>query len=425
MAWRDQLRKASFRGVEFFIDGAEFEVGRRNVTHEYPLRDQPYVEDLGRKARVVTLEAFVIATAANGFNYMPGRDALIAALELAGPGVLVHPYLGEMRVSLTSPAKVNERTKEGGLAKFALTFTESGEPVFPSSQANTPSIVNLRADAAETAITKDFAKKFGVGGMPDSVSKAATALLGNVGSLLRDVTKLIPTDPLGLAEYLPGVSSFSANLTSLVQTPTDLAKSVIAQVDKLRSIAKSPAGALGIPDPRALLRNPMHALQMLRKLLDFGKPGTAYPTHAVPLTVPSRIQEADNQEAVTELVQRSAVVSAARSSAETDYATFDDAASVREELAERMDTLMVGADADDVYNALAALRAATIKDITARGADRARLVDYTPIDSQPALVLAYALHDDASRDSEIITRNLVRHPGFVPGGRPIKVLADA
>ncbi|WP_374707575.1 DNA circularization N-terminal domain-containing protein, partial [uncultured Deefgea sp.] len=39
MAWREQLQPASFRGVPFYVYTSSGEVGRRNVVHEYPLRD--------------------------------------------------------------------------------------------------------------------------------------------------------------------------------------------------------------------------------------------------------------------------------------------------------------------------------------------------------------------------------------------------
>ncbi|WP_431355959.1 DNA circularization N-terminal domain-containing protein, partial [Algimonas porphyrae] len=51
MSWRDQLEKASFRGVPFHVSRSGGEVGRRVQLTEYPLRDRPYAEDLGRKAR--------------------------------------------------------------------------------------------------------------------------------------------------------------------------------------------------------------------------------------------------------------------------------------------------------------------------------------------------------------------------------------
>ena len=43
-----------------------------------------------------------------------------------------------------------------------------------------------------------------------------------------------------------------------------------------------------------------------------------------------------------------------------------------------------------------------------------RLVDVTPKESLPAVVLAYRLYGDATRAEEIVTRNKVIHPGFLP-----------
>jgi prophage DNA circulation protein len=39
---------------------------------------------------------------------------------------------------------------------------------------------------------------------------------------------------------------------------------------------------------------------------------------------------------------------------------------------------------------------------------------YAPAETVSALVLAHALYGDALRSGEIVERNRVRHPGFVP-----------
>jgi len=424
MSWRDQLSKASFRGVPFFVDTAESAFGRRTVTHEYPLRDKPFVEDLGRRARTVSIEAYVLATPANGLNYMPGRDALIAALEQAGPGVLVHPYLGELRVALQGDAKLKETTAEGGMARFTLTFVESGEAVFPSGQANTPSIVNLRADEAEVAIAKAFEDKFSVDGLPAFVAESAVGQLGNAATVLGDMPKLAPLADGAMAKFSPDLGALKAKLPDLVRTPLDLAKQLTGIVDQVRSITKAPLSVIGGPLPN-LKRDPQAALKMLRKLFDFGKPGSRFPAPSVPATTSTRLQEASNQGASNALVQQAAAVSAARAASEMEFQAFDDAQAVRTELADLLDEQMAATTSDGAYNALAALRSATVKDITARGADLARVVDYTPGATLPALVLAYDLYEDAGRDAEIVARNHVRHPGFVPGGSPLEVLTDA
>ena len=70
-AWRERLLSASFRGVEFGVTKASDDVGRRTVRHDYPQRDDPYVEDLGRAPRVISLTGFVL-----GEDYMTRRDDL-------------------------------------------------------------------------------------------------------------------------------------------------------------------------------------------------------------------------------------------------------------------------------------------------------------------------------------------------------------
>ena len=48
------LRKASFNNVSFEVSAGSVSVGRRIVTHEFPQRDTPYSEDLGRAYRQFT-----------------------------------------------------------------------------------------------------------------------------------------------------------------------------------------------------------------------------------------------------------------------------------------------------------------------------------------------------------------------------------
>ncbi|HCS4673821.1 TPA: DNA circularization N-terminal domain-containing protein, partial [Escherichia coli] len=48
MTWKDRLQDASFRGVPFKVEEESAGAGRRVETHEYPNRDKPYTEDLGK-----------------------------------------------------------------------------------------------------------------------------------------------------------------------------------------------------------------------------------------------------------------------------------------------------------------------------------------------------------------------------------------
>lgn len=48
MTWKYRLQDASFRGVPFKVEEESAGTGRRVETHEYPNRDKPYTEDLGK-----------------------------------------------------------------------------------------------------------------------------------------------------------------------------------------------------------------------------------------------------------------------------------------------------------------------------------------------------------------------------------------
>ena len=42
----------------------------------------------------------------------------------------------------------------------------------------------------------------------------------------------------------------------------------------------------------------------------------------------------------------------------------------------------------------------------------------------PSLALSYALYGNIDHSDEIVARNKVQHPGFVPGGIQLEVLAN-
>lgn len=75
---------------------------------------------------------------------------------------------------------------------------------------------------------------------------------------------------------------------------------------------------------------------------------------------------------------------------------------------------------DYLFQKISVMRADLNHDISARLAQVERTAQRTPDDVLPALVLAALWYDDAGRESDILNRNTVRHPGFVPVG-PLRV----
>jgi prophage DNA circulation protein len=134
IAWRQYLKQASFRGQPFYVEAGVRESGRRVVLHEFPKRDAPYAEDMGRRARELTVRGYLIVYPYNvgsdplkNRNYLIARDRLIEALEEDGPDYLQLPLLGSLYVACQR-YRVTEEERYGGFCTFDMTFQEFGQP---------------------------------------------------------------------------------------------------------------------------------------------------------------------------------------------------------------------------------------------------------------------------------------------------------
>jgi prophage DNA circulation protein len=120
MAWKDNLLDASFRGAGFEVLRTRDKGERALVEHEYPYRPGAEVEDMGRKARRISLTAVF-----NGPQYEAGLARLVAALEESGPGELVHPVFGSVTVRAAS-WDIPHEGEQPDYVEMALEFVEVG-----------------------------------------------------------------------------------------------------------------------------------------------------------------------------------------------------------------------------------------------------------------------------------------------------------
>jgi len=125
--WRDKYQEAHFRGVQFFVETDARQGGRRVAVHEYPKRNTPYAEDMGRKAKRFLVQGYLI-----GKNYLEQKTRLVNALEKDGPGQLRLPLssmLGDEKVMVNSYT-VTEARERGGYCTIEMDFIEYGDPQY-------------------------------------------------------------------------------------------------------------------------------------------------------------------------------------------------------------------------------------------------------------------------------------------------------
>lgn len=399
MSWREQLQPASFRGVPFLTMLHEAGLGRRVQVHEYPQRDKPWAQDLGRRARELSLEAYVL-----GDDYMAQRNALVRAIEQRGAGALVHPYLGELQCTVVS-CKLRESTAEGGVARFALQFVESGEANFPSAETSTASAVVAASTQASTTTEAAFVKRYGVANRPAFVAEAAQGILTQALAGMQGAVKQVRSTANQVAVLNRDIEAAKRDLITVIFTPASAAQALAGNLRQLvRNVTTAPRDALGLS----------------RLFFSFG---SLLP--AVPGATVSRRAQALNQAEMLRLVRAAALAEGARAASAVQFESYQEATAVRDELAQGLEDVLLETTDDDAFDALRALRAGLVRDITARGANLARVVVFTPARTLPALVVAQNVYGDGARAAELVTRNRVRHPAFVPGGEPLEVLSDA
>jgi prophage DNA circulation protein len=151
-SWRDSLVEASFAGVMFHVETGTRQSGRRTVVHEYPKRNDPYSEDMGRSAVRYQITAYLLlGDRGLRVDLMRQRDDLIRALEKDDADILIHPSLAEYDAGgllvMCERYSYSEQRERGGYLQFEMNFVEAGSP---QSVALTDSKQEL-LDAADRA----------------------------------------------------------------------------------------------------------------------------------------------------------------------------------------------------------------------------------------------------------------------------------
>jgi prophage DNA circulation protein len=413
MGWRDNYRAASFRGVSFFVESADSTHGRRQAVHEHAQRDVPYTEDLGRKAREFSVSGYLI-----GVEYQTQRDELIKACETAGPGVLIHPYRGEMTVTCRGLG-VSESSNDGGMAIVKLTFLEAGEASYPSAKVDTVNAISAKGNAVTAAAEQSFVSEFLTTGFPAYVAESAATGLAELGEFMATPGVNFAGDLQAASDFYLQAKGLASDAFSLVQQPLQMVSRISGLFGSIRSAFGS------------------NSFGVLTRLFDRSPSSYSGST-----ATPSRKQQATNSLAMNALVRQVAVAEAAKAAVVTQtsvvtssgvpqtsvtptvYDSYQAAIKVREELVERIDAESEATPNDQVYVALSDLRTSVVQAVPNPEQDLARIVQYTPRETLPTLLVAYQIYGDAGRADEIAARNSPRHPGFLMGGNQLEVLAD-
>jgi len=166
MSWKDNLRPCSLGGVRCHVEDRQHQGGKRLVVHEYPKRDKPYIEEMGRATRRWAPNLYVI-----GDDYMAARDALLRVCERGGVTTYVDFWKGSRRVQVEH-FELRESNHQGRYASISVGMIEDGEDLGLTGTIATA--VGLSAAASSLAGAAAQAFSLGTSGLAGAASSLAS-----------------------------------------------------------------------------------------------------------------------------------------------------------------------------------------------------------------------------------------------------------
>jgi prophage DNA circulation protein len=469
-AARQQVRQGSFRGVKFFFMDGGAAFGRRGQLTEYPGGDTPDWEDLGRKARQYTLDVLAL-----GDDWFTQRDALIKAVEQKGPGTLIHPTYGSMRLACSDCREQMTVTALGRI-DFTLTFVERGAQKSGDTSTDTGAGVDTTGAAVTAASQTTFSNAFNVSGAARSTMGRSSDLLLGATDAVRGAIGFVKSDVGGAGSWWSTIASgyklvrdnindvegavrlatstvnsaisnvqaavnFVGNITNL-----HAAGGIVASIDSigthLGNLVSSVSGLfatsnggnftdwktqrrLGPTDPSKPNVPSYDAATILNAFKLHLQIVTLLARPAIPATSSTQGQQVQaNAFAVYDVMRKAALVEAAGALSAYPFTSRTEALTLRDLVANAFDDEAGAATSSDLVTALEAARIAIVQDVAARSAGLPIITSITLGEDTPALVLATKLYDDPTAWLDIVARNDIANPLFVPGGVALEVLTN-
>lgn len=405
MSLFDQLRPASFRGFEFGIPSDTVTQNMRIHTHKYPGKDEPFHENMG-----LDVTGFSVEAAITGEDFVEKAASFEALLNKKTQGILVHPYYGELDVVVLGHSRTHVYDQVG-IVSFSIRFEKYGAPIYPAAAADTSADLLVASDAAFKSLEDDFNNNFIISGMPDFVSGDALDRLNTFNEGLSELLNITNT---GHTWSLNDLSDVPAVATNIFKSISATAAPVNSSLVSLRT---------------SIIDNVISPLKIIQLLLNGTDTPLSDQSSPATGTQSIRIKNAQNIEL---LMHAGAITSAAATERFAQYESQDQANSFKMLFVDKINDLsykLADAGWDDGWRSMNSITASITRDINERVGRLPYTLTIKPQAMRPSLALANHLYGDdpsviVTQAQDMVLRNKIRNPGFVPSEK-MEVLVNA
>jgi len=406
--WTKTLRRASWRGVPFWVQSDEMTYGRRLVVHEFPNRDRPFVEDLGEKAREYSVTAYVASNSA-----VSEMSALMSACRQRGPATLSLPTEGIIRARCKSAKRTHDRDKMGYIA-FSLDFVEAGLGLGVGPFALLEIAVGTAAAAAIAAITSSFLSAYNTLRLADYVFSEAVSKVQGWAETIEAIRLGVKMDATASSDlgrsimaYYTAAEVYAKDGEDFV-APNQSAFGVSSVQGQGGAVVQASYDLLEAL--RAGIVEDGDRVDALATLAEFSVDEPALITYSA-----TGLQAENNKKALNSAYRQLALNSMAVAASEADWPTRNDAIYTRARVAELYEREMHNSSGGtEVFRSLSEVRNKATEAISRKIVDLDPVVSVESNVVMPSIVWAYRLYDDATQATDLIERNGIADPSFMP-----------
>lgn len=430
---------ASYGGIPFAVRTARTSVGRKYAIHEYPFREEGWLEDTGKKLARLVISGFLVE---NSLIYGGGtvhdqrsQFVVMCCAKNAPPRTLVHPTFGTMPNMLCVNIEFEEDLNSTEMG-VTFTFMKAGARVYPTTTITTAAASANNASGLTIASLVNFVKttaaaiQAGAAIVQQAVSTAvgwyqfAVTAVNDVKSIIGSVSTLFGN----FGRLFGGANNgyAGANVQAL---PSVTASDLLAQATANRSLVMAAGAAL-----QAAAANPSDSTDLgiaVQNLISTLASTASDPADAVamlsamaqyspaPVTTPGQVGAAMlvMQVALSALFRRYALAQLAVTLTTYQPSSQNDAQTVLTNATALFDSeITIAGDAgdDESYTALRTLRQSMFADLTTRAANLASISTFTFQASLPSLALAQRIYRDPTQEPALVQQVSPRHPAFFP-----------
>lgn len=396
MALLDELLPAAFNDAEFLISSSSTAGGRKDQRHEFPNSDKQTIEDLGLRPRIYSVVGWITEP-----DYISKRDALLTALESGDPGVLSHPFYGELPNMKARTFTISESMGEFGRAELSMVFEVSDSIGTPVETENTLSQINESNDDLQDAASDEIDDEWEVDEGFSGNFEAAQDKLGALSAAYDSVSSVVTQVTDEINAFNAQVSNFSAKINSLIQTPRALAdsiKGISTGMNALYATAESQfiawKGFFGFGDDDIVSVNDTAGLR----------------------------QRKQNNTVINQAMQSQALGYGYLAAAQIDYSTVNDLDAISEQLEQQFQKIVTeNSISTTLRDAITKMREDTNAYLDQRRVNLNRIIVIDTAEL-PARVIAYQYYGASELGEEIAKLNNDANVSFLEG--PIQVITQ-